>query len=285
MKNLGLFLCTFTFLGIFICSSTEVFAQKLTVEEIVSKHLESIGSADARKNRKNQVATGLVQYTSLRQGGRGGNGKIVIASEGNKSLLGMTFGMPLYPAETIIFDGKKSKVAYALNNARSQFGDFLYRYDKVISENLLGGSFLTGWALNDLDGRKAKVEYDGTKKVNDKETYVLSYFPKGGSDVEIKLYLDTITFEHVRTEFRRIISARQGLSIDSSSQQREERQILIEDFSNFKKQNGINLPHSYRIYVLKDGASGTLEYEWKAEFADFFFNQQLDPNSFAVSSN
>lgn len=285
MKNSLVFLFLIVTVGFLCCFSKATFGQNLSAEEIVAKHLDSIGPAEKRRNLKNRVATGLVQYTVLRQGGRGGNGKIVVASEGIKSLFGMTFSIPSYPAETIIFDGNKSKIAYAINNVRSQFGDFLYRYDNIVSENLLGGSLLTGWALTDLGSRKARVEYDGVKKISDKEVHVLSYRRKGGSDVEIKIYIDKNTFEHVRTEYRRVIAARQGLTIDSSSQQREQRQVLMEDFSNFKKEKDFNLPHTYRAYVKIDGSSGTLEYEWKAEFTEFFFDQPLDPNSFAINSD
>lgn len=208
----------------------------------------------------------------------------------------MTFALPTYPAETVVFDGKKLKVAYAYSNVRSYLGDYLYRYDDVIKEGLLGGTLSTAWSLGALSDRKAKVEFEGTKKVDDKEAYVLSYLPKGGSDLQIKMYFDANNFEHLRTEYRRIISSQAGGGIgspslnqgansaDASSQQREQRQILIEDFSKYKKENGVNLPHAYRIYVMLDGAAGTREYEWKAEFSQFFFNQPLDPGSFNTSS-
>lgn len=258
-------------------------AQKLTVDEVIARHLESIGSASARKNIKSQVATGVVQFTVLRKG-TGGNGKIVVASEGDKSLLGMTFSIPSYPAETIISDGRNAKVAFAINNARSEFGDFVFRYKDIVSEGLFGGTLSSAWILADLPRRRARVELSGKKKITGRDTFVLSYLPRGGSDVEIYIYIDQQTFEHVRTEYKRIISAVMGPNPDASSQQREQRQTLIEDFSDFRKEGDLNLPHSYRAYVMFTGAAGTREYEYKAQFTEFFFNQKLDPDSFRIDT-
>lgn len=271
----------FLFFVIVVYTFTDsVSGQKLKAEDIVARHLDSIGKAEHRKSIKNQVATGAVNFTVLRQGGVGGDGKIVLASEGNKSLMGMTFSLPNYPSETIIFDGKKLKVGFAINNARSSLGDFLFRYTDTFKENLFGGTLNSGWVLADLTNRKSKLSLDGSKKINGREAFELSYSPKGGSDLQIKIFIDKETFEHVRTEYRRIISAQQGPTPETSSQQREQRQLLIEDFSNYKKENDLNLPHSYRIYLFLEGASGTSEFEWKAEFSQFYFNQQLDPNTF-----
>jgi hypothetical protein len=260
-------------------------AQKMSSNEIVAKHLEAIGKAETRKSLKNHVASGNVSFTILRQAGVGGDGKIVLGSEGIKSLFGMSFNIPTYPGETIVFDGKKFKVAFAINNARSPLGDYLYRYSDTIKEGLLGGTLSIAWPLNDLASRKAKLDFDGTKKINDREAYNLSYSPKGGSDLQIHIFIDKETFQHLRTEYRRTISASQGASPDASSQKRERIENLTEDFSDFKAENGLMLPHKYRLYLMLEGqSSGTKEYEWKAELTQFFINQPLDPASFSVES-
>jgi hypothetical protein len=285
MKNSRCFLPVplFALLSVFLFS-VSVSAQKLSAEEIVAKHLEAIGSAESRKNLKNHVANGLVKFSVLRQAGVGGDGKIVLASEGTKSLLGMTFNIPTYPSELIVFDGKKHKVAFAINNARSTFGDYIYRYSETLKEGLLGGTLSTGWSLKNLSERKAKVKLEGTKKINDREAYALSYQPKGGSDLTITIFIDKETFQHVRTEYRRLISAMQGSSPDASAlQRRERRENMIEEFLDYKTVNGLNLPHKYRIYLmLESDSSGTREYEWNAEFREFFINQPLDPASFST---
>ena len=263
------------------CASS-ISAQKPKAEDIVAKHLESIGTIDDRKKIQNQTATGSVEYTALRRA-TGGSGRMVIASEGSKLLFGMTFTIPSYPAETVIFDGKNARIAFAISNARSELGDFLYRYKSdIVHEGLLGGTLSHAWPLTDLPGRRAKVSMNGSKKIDCKQTFVLSYLAKGGSDLEISLYIDQTTYEHVRTEYRRVISSIIGPSPDASAQQREQRQTMIEDFSDYRKENGLNLPHAYRAYIRMEGAAGVREYEYKAQFSDFFFNQPLDPNSFEL---
>ncbi|MCX7639314.1 MAG: hypothetical protein N2Z23_02565 [Pyrinomonadaceae bacterium] len=255
------------------------FSQKLKAEDVLSKHLEKI---EGLSKLKNIVASGTVSFTMLRAGGAGGSGKIVIASEDNKLLLGMSFMIPNYPGETIIFDGKDSKIAFAINNARSEFGNYIFRYPEVLREGLLGGPFLTHWALKKLKSSKAKISLDGIKKVNGREAYVLEYQPKGSFDLEIRIFIDKETFHHVRTEYFRVISAIQGPNPDASASRRERREEMIEEFSDYKVVNQIEIPHSYRIYLMIEGQSRTNEYEWKANFSQFFFNQELDPNTFVV---
>jgi hypothetical protein len=283
MKNFRFMLISLLALFVVFSAAGQAPAQKLSAEDVIARHLEAIGTAEARNNVKNQVAAGIVQFTVLREK-TGGEGKIVLASENNKLLYGMTFNMPTYPAETIIYDGKKSKIAFAVNNARSQFGDYVERYREILTEGLLGGTLSTGWSLRDLASRKAKVKLDGTKKINDREAYVLEYQPRKGSDVKITIYIDAENFQHLRTEYRRVISAIMGLTPNSSSQQREERHTMIEEFSNYKKVNDVNLPHSYRVYIMTDSSRGIREHEYRAEFAEFYFNQELDPASFNTSS-
>src|SRR5215813_14194204 len=72
--------------------SQSSFAQKLTAEEVVAKNLESLGSAEARAAVKSRVAQGAV-VTSIRIGGSGqSRGGAVLASQSEKSLMGLIFG-------------------------------------------------------------------------------------------------------------------------------------------------------------------------------------------------
>jgi hypothetical protein len=131
-----------------------------------------------------------------------------------------------------------------------------------------------------LPERKSVLEYEGTKKINDVETYVLGYSPKGGSGFKVKFYFDGQNFRHLRTEYLRLISAAQGMTPEASSRQRESRHQLVEDFSNFKTINNFTLPQTYRLNLTFEGRGDTSEFEWTINFSEFLFNQKLDPNSF-----
>lgn len=263
-------------LGAALC--TNAFPQRPA--SVIQRHLDSVGNAETRAALKDMTAAGSVRFTVLRTGGVGADGKIVLASAAEKTLLGMTFPLPSYPSETITFDGKKLKVAFTINNTRSPLGDFLYRYPEIIKQGLFGGTLTSSWTLYDESRRKPRLEYDGRKWVDGNELLAISYLARGGSDVEVRIFLEVDTYRHVRTEYRRVISASQGGSVDSSSQRRGQRQVMIEEFSDFRNESGLTLPHSHRIYLLLDGETDTREFEWNAVYNQFFFNQQLDASVF-----
>jgi outer membrane lipoprotein-sorting protein len=144
----------------------------------------------------------------------------------------------------------------------------------------LGGTLSTSWSLLWLKEKKPNLEYDGTKKLNGSETHILNYSPRGGSDLSIKMYFDARTFRHVRTEYRHAMAARQGATVDDSARQSERRQELIEEFSDYKKINGMDLPSKYRLLLTFTSQTETREYEWKLEFMDFAFNQPIDSKAF-----
>lgn len=261
-------------------AASAIPAQKLKADEVIAKHLESIGSAENRAALKDATMAGTVRYNVLRAGGSGGEGKVVISSDTSKMLMGMSLTIPSYPGERIVFDGKKLKVDYVTSNVRSYLGDFVYRYPETVNRALFGGALTSAWVFYDPTFRKSRIESDGIKKIDGREVYALSVLPKGGSDVEIQLFFDKQTFQHVRTVYKRTISASQGGSVDTSSQKRGQRQTMIEDFSDFRAEQGLTLPHAYRIYVLSDGETETREYEWVMKISQFFFNQTLDPSTF-----
>jgi hypothetical protein len=112
----------------------------------------------------------------------------------------------------------------------------------------------------------------------------LKYQPKGSGDLQISVFFDEGTFEHVRTEYRRVIAAPTGDRAYANVTERESRYKLIEEFSGFNVEQGLNLPHIYRIHLLTDAQSGTFEAEWLIKLTDFTFNQKIDPNSFTISA-
>lgn len=266
----------FLLLALFAAS---IFAQKLKPEEVVAKHLDSIGTAEVRASVKNQMAVGDVLITFITQKNQLVQGRIVLVSEGVKNFLGMNLSAADYSFEKFSFDGKDAKVAYVRTNARSDLGNFILSNDVLLEDSLLAGTLNTSWGLANLATNKAKISFDGTKKIGGKETYVLGYSPKGGSDVNIKLYFDKENFRHVRTEYSRTSSASIGRTIDESARNSETRLTVTETFGDFKTETGLTLPHSYTLnYSFTGQRSG--EIEWKFNLTQFAFNQNLDAKTF-----
>ncbi len=270
----------------FVCLvfSTSVFAQKMKAEDVLAKHLESIGTAEARASTKTQIVVGdaLVKFISPRN--TDVQGRIVLASAAEKNFLGMSLNAIEYPQEKFSFDGKNAKVGFIKDGFRSNLGNFVVANDLLLEESLLGGTLSTSWALLDVAAKKPKLSFDGTKKIDGKEVYVLGYSPKGGGDVDIKLYFDKETFRHVRTEYKRTSSAAIGLRPEQSSRFSESRLKITEDFSDFKAEKGLTLPHNYRLFYSTIGQNGTTEIEWNFPLTEFSFNQNLAPNTFVIEA-
>lgn len=280
MKNFKFAICLLL-LALF---SAPGFAQKMKPEEVIAKHLESIGTAEARAAVKNRMAVGDGAFTVVTKKTASAAGRIVLVSEGTKNFLGMTLNANDYPQEKFSYDGKDAQVAYVRTNIRSDLGKFILSNGVMLDNGLLGGALNTSWALANLDTTKAKISFDGAKKIDGKEVYVLGYSPKGGSDIDIKLYFDKETFRHIRTEYKRISSASIGRTIDESARQSETRFKVTEDYGDFRLENGLTLPHSYTINYAVTGQNGTSELEWKFNLTEFAINQNLDAKTFDVDA-
>jgi hypothetical protein len=283
MKNFTLKSITLFFSIIFL-SFAAASAQKLTAEEVIGKHLDAIGAKDKRAAIKNQFILSDLQF-QLKGSALVATGKAVLLSEGNKNLWGFNLNSIDYPQDRFGFDGKDTKVAYTKPGVRSPIGGFIVSYNELLKEGLLGGTLLSSWPLLDTDSRKAKISYEGTKKIDNRDAHVLSYMPKSGTELTIKMYFDAQNFRHLRTEYSRFIAARQGPTIDSSAGQRSDIYQVTENFSDFQKINGITLPKTYKLfYSYTGGASRNSEMEWTFNVTNFSVNQQLDQNSFDINA-
>lgn len=258
-------------------------AQKMKAEDVLAKHLDSIGTAAAREATKNQIAVGEANITFTSPKNPPVVGRIVIASTAGKNFLGMSLNSVNYQQEKFVFDGSSVNVSFVKEGTRSGLGNFLLSNGKLLSESVFGGVLNSSWALLDMANKKSKLSFEGTKKIGDKEVYVLSYLTKGG-DVDINLYFDKETFRHVRTEYKRTSSAAIGTRPEQSSGFNETRFRVVEDFSDFKaEKNGLTLPHTYHIlYNVTGGSSGSTEIDWNFNLTEFAFNQKLADDTFAA---
>lgn len=279
----------FVLIVIFL-SANSLVAQKMNPEEIIAKHLDSIGVKEKRSAVKNQLIVGDVQFTAIGSAVPV-NGKVVIFSAGEKSVWGMNLNSNDYPLDRFGYNGKDTRVGYIRPGVRSTLGGFILNYTELLREGMMGGALTSSWALLDTGLRRPKLSYDGTKKIGDKETYVLSYTPKGSSDLSIKMYFDAKTYQHLRTEYNRVISARQGSTIDNSAGQGDDRFKLVEDFSDFKKAGTLTLPTTYTIsYDSTTNASirsirnADKHFEWKFTITNFSYNQSLAENTFDIDA-
>ena len=280
------FIITLLFVaGIFdSISAQKNSGDKLTAETLVAKHLDSIGSADARAAMKSVTAIGTSKATFQGRGGGVSEGIAVLASEGGKYLVAMKFNNSDYPFEKFGYDGDNFSVGSVRPGVRSVLGEFLRTNENVFKRGVMSGVLSTHWALLNFDEKEAKLKYAGTKKIADKKLHELDYNPKKGSDLKISLFFDPDTFQHVRTEYKRVIAARMGATVDSSAGQSETRYTLVEEFSDFNEENKLILPHTYKIYLEILTGNGTTSYEWLMNLQKYNFNNPIDSKDFKVDS-
>lgn len=256
--------------------------EKIKPEEIIAKHLESIGSPENRASVKTRLIIGVSRYVRRGPGGGATEGRAVLASENEKYMLGMKFGVPGYDVESVAFDGKELTVGYAAPGVRSVLESLFRNHESTFKHGLLAGTLSSSWPLLAMNDEKARIKYSGIKKVEGASLHQLKFQPRKGSDLEVSLFFDSATFHHVRTEYTRVVSANLGTGgVDSSASQRETRYKLVETFADFRKEGNLNLPHNYKIELEISGGSQILD-EWTLTLTDFVFNRPIDPRDFVV---
>ncbi len=270
-----------------LCSASQHSSatDKIKPEDLVAKHLESIGTAASRSSVTTRIIAGTSQVIFRTPPPGQATGRAVMASEGNKSLIGMSFQSPVYPREELGFNGNSFIAAYVTPGIRSSLGGFLMTHDLIFKQGLMGGTLSSAWPLLDLNARGPQLEYAGTRKVGNRTLHELKYLPRGGSDLQIKLFFDQETFTHVRTEYERVIAAPTGDRAYANVQEREVRYKMVEEFSDFKKEGELTLPHTYKINLAVDSQNGTFLADWMITLTQFSFNQKIDPRSFSIGSD
>jgi hypothetical protein len=272
--------------------------------EVVARHLDSIGTAAARAAAKTLIIQGTGQFRILVGGGGELQGTSALVSEGRKMILMVKLPNNDYHGEQFVTDGKKvSVVATTSNHGWSDFGQFVRTQDEIVREGLLGGELTTAWALENVAENKAKLNYDGEKKIDGREAYQLTYHSKKRDELTIHLFFDGQTYRHIMTTYSIMLSSglggfapslsdQAGLTTSSnpggadvtqSSKQRQPRYTIEERFGDFKTTEGLNLPTKYSIHFTEELQNGTTKvYEWDLTGDEVSINRPLDPRNFEI---
>jgi len=268
-----------SFLATALASPVSFAGDKMTPEEVVAKHLESIGTAEARAAAQRRIILGTAQF-NFRSGGSGtALGNAVLASDGPKSLLSMYFGAPDYPHDMIGFNGKDFKVKDIRPGVRSLLGEVLMRNGELFREGIMGGVLTSAWAMSNTGEKAPKLEYAGTDKVDGRAAHKIRILPRKGSDFKITAFFDAENYRHVRTQYDRVVSSRQG-GINTGAQMRETVIKITEDFSDFQKEGQLMLPHTYKIVYSAYGGNNGVTQEWTFALSKYTFNEPIDNKAF-----
>jgi len=253
-------------------------------EEIVAKHLDSIGTAEARAAIKSRAVQGKLRFKILVGGSGEVDGSWGRVTEGRKSNFVMRFGLGDWRGEQFVFNGEKTWFAAATaSHVPSQFAKFVNGQDFIVKEGLLGGELSAGWALLNLDPDRVKLDSIGLKKIDGHELQGIEYHSKGHTDMTIKMYFDPETHRHVMTAYSYAVEPNMSHSVTESVKQQEIRYTVEERFSDFQTDNGITLPHRYDLQYSQELQNGsTRVYDWDMTADKILTNLDLDPGNFAT---
>lgn len=87
----------------------------------------------------------------------------------------------------------------------------------------------------------------------------------------------------MRSEYRREIDAG-NVTFGRPNQNGTSILVLTEDFSDFKDEDGINLPHTYRVNFNANSNASVYENTWGMKVSQYFFNQLLAPDFFTFDT-
>jgi len=286
----------FLFLAFILISSVVVSAQqeknsdkkpaKITVDELIAKHIASIGPADVIARIKSRVMVGDSQAEAKLGSASIIYGKGQIASQGQSVLYAMIYNSPVYPYEKAAFDGKDQSVGLP-NGERTLLSEFLKSQSLILKDGLFTGALSTAWPLLDLKSRKsAKLEYAGTSKIDDRQCYKLKYSSARSGSLKTTLYFDAETYRHVRTTYEYTTEPSIGRSsTDVRSSSRVERYSLSEDFSDFKIAGKLTLPFMHTLNITNEGqiTTETNHVQWTFKILQVYYDEPLEASVFKVS--
>jgi len=261
---------------------------KMTAEELVARHLASLGTPEACAAAKNRIASGTAQVTfhMPKPGQLIGSGRIL--SEGRKMRIAIEFGPG--EGEQLAFDGKSVDVGQLQLRVRTNLADFVHHYNVMLKEGLMGGTLTTAWPLLDLAGRQPRLDYAGIRRVDGRPLHALTYrAKKDAGDVQVALYFHPETFRHVYSEYRLIVRAimvqgkdEMGKSLPDTSSQNDAYYKIQEWFDDFRTVDSLTLPHAYKLSFDRRGSGQAIIFDYNISLTQVLHNQAMDPRTFVI---
>ena len=264
-----------------LCVTTSAQDKKLTLDDLIAHHLDSIGNAQARAAAKNRVVSGTVKLVSRVGTASNLDGQAAMASSGVKVLYSMRFPSTEYTGEQLAYDGAKVLTGHLPSGRRSPLSLYLDQQSLPLRDGLLGGTLSTGWVMLRLGQIKAKLDYKGLKKIDGRQVHEVSYKPEKGTDLKVSMFFDAMTFQHVRTEYEFKVPARLGNGPNDSARLQEDYYKLLEEFGDFQATDGLMIPRKYKLQLQLQSSSGSNLFDWNVALDQVMHNQALDEQIFS----
>jgi len=291
--------------ALFLAAASSLLSgAEMKAEDVITRHLDSIGTAAVRSAAKTRIVQGTSRYKIVVGGGGELQGTSALVSEGRKAVVMIKLANGDYRGEQFVTDGDKVSVAATTSShRRSSFGEFVHSQDQIVHEGLIGGTLTTSWALLNLDENKPQLSFDGEKKVDGRPAYQLTYHSRKKDDLTVHLYFDPETYRHIMTTYTITLASGlagfspstsdqvglttpsngPGADVTQSARQKQTRYTIEERFGDFKTAAGLTLPTKYAIHFTEELQSGaTNVFEWALTADEVSNNQGLDLRNFQV---
>lgn len=268
-----------------VCSAQE--NPKLTLQQLIERHVAAVGTAEARAMHRSCGLIGTARY-SIAMGGTGQvDGQFKLASDGQKLRMVMRFNTANYMGEDLVTDGAKVQVANLVSGKATQLGQFFADRSSLLKEGLFGGAIGGNWVLFDPKATDLKLKYNGVKNVDGQPLHELEYEPKKDvGEIRIRIYLAPETYRHVMTTYdSKMFSQSRSMSMgrgrsgpDITSQ--ESRITLKERFEDFQQVDGVTMPKKWEMELTNDSKGG-LRLVWVVAIEDVMHGE-IDEASFKM---
>lgn len=251
-------------LGLVLAAAISCTAKepKPTSDAIIAKHLDSIGSAEARAAAVFRMSQGKVVFAEIIQHSLHLEGAATLVSQERKQRWEFRFGNPQYPGEQFVFDGDRGMVATVDQTSRSRLGNFLFLQEEVLREGLFGGVLSTAWPLLNTQRTNPSLKYEGLKKVDGQQLHEISYVPRKRSEsgeLSIHLYFEPETYHHVLTVYRVTMQHDSGQTLSDPNQ----TTVIVEErFRDFQQVDGLTLPRHWDIRYRVEPQNVPQVYDW-----------------------
>ncbi|MBN2339638.1 MAG: hypothetical protein JXP48_14020 [Acidobacteria bacterium] len=264
----------------------------LNAEKMVAAHVKSLGNPKTLAKIQSRTFVGTSEVKMIQGANWTLKGNSMFVSEGSKLGIVLQYLDVNYPGEYFAYDGADVTVKHISPGRKSPVADFLYRFDKIMKQGLLGGALSTSWPLLSEERTAAAQMKCRKVQLEGRELYVLDYRPKDGvGNMKIQIYFDPATFRHVRTEYR--VQDRDDATVDHNYLEAAMTHIgdigraredsfykLVEKFDDYRNVGGMILPHRYILEYSQEGGAGSFIAHWTMNAQVWAFNPVLDRKLF-----
>ena len=267
--------------------------QALNVDQILARHLASVGPLDALAAVHGRGVEAVARFTIMQGGSGGGEGTAKFGSAGAKTRFNLRIHSSGYGGEDFVCDGNKVQVSKLVGGSSAVLGAFFDDKRFLIKEGLFGGVLSTAWPMLNEKSGKSRLKYSGVKKIDGRDLYELIYDPRDFyPGLQVRVYFEPETFHHVLTVYEWHVRSDiggdalggRGKTVSNDSEQALE--ILRESFSDFRTADGVTVPARWTLEFSKEAqvsrdANSASKLSWEFTVTNVV-HTELDPAMFKL---